>query len=274
MSKNDIVTVETDFSEEAGGGFRLHQCGFLSDMRRWQFPGLRGPFWRCYHHVGAGSFLREGGRRVPLLPGEVVLIPEDVVFDARGAAGVAHHWLHFSPPVGVRTRPDTRVVRLPVDPPLAGLLREWRPLLRGGAAAPEARRRLLHASLAVLHACLARARLPETAAEAGGELRAVLEEIERSLAAPAGNAALARRAGRSVEGFIRWFKEETGTTPARYGTRRRVQEAGRLLTLTGRSIDEVAAAVGFANRHHFSRVFARHTGHSPARFRAAQRQVG
>lgn len=271
MSKTDIVLLETDFDEEAGGGFRLHQCGFLSDMRAWRHPGLRGPFWRVYHHVGAGSAIRlegAGGRRVPLLPGEIVLIPENVSFDALGAPGTVHHWLHFSPPPAARPDSGARVIRLRVDPALDGLLREWRPLLRR----PGERRRLLHASLAVLHACLARARLPEPEpGDDDGTLRAVLEEIERSLAAPPGHAALARRAGRSVEGFIRWFKERTGETPARYGTRRRTGEAGRLLTLTGRSIDEIAAAVGFANRHHFSRVFARHAGQSPARFRAAQR---
>ncbi len=85
------------------------------------------------------------------------------------------------------------------------------------------------------------------------------------------NQILARRVGRSVEGFIRWFHAEVGVSPQRYVLERRIHQACRQLSLTDLSIEEIAEAVGFSNRHHFTRVFTRVVGQPPARFRAQQR---
>ena len=71
----------------------------------------------------------------------------------------------------------------------------------------------------------------------------------------------------SVEAFIRWFKARTGRTPAAFVTERRVREACRRLAFGEESIEQVAEATGFANRHHFSRVFKQHAGCGPAEFR-------
>jgi transcriptional regulator GlxA family with amidase domain len=43
--------------------------------------------------------------------------------------------------------------------------------------------------------------------------------------------------------------------------------AADLLLRTSLSIDEIAERSGFANRYHFSRVFAQRMSHPPARFR-------
>ena len=71
----------------------------------------------------------------------------------------------------------------------------------------------------------------------------------------------------SVETFIRWFKKHTGATPAAYVTRSRVRAAARLLVLSERGIDDIAAETGFPNRYYLSRVFAAHMGCGPATFR-------
>jgi transcriptional regulator GlxA family with amidase domain len=71
----------------------------------------------------------------------------------------------------------------------------------------------------------------------------------------------------SVETFIRWFKKHTGTTPAAQGTRSRARAAARLLVLTDRSIEDIAAATGFPNRYYLSRVFTAHMGCGPATYR-------
>jgi transcriptional regulator GlxA family with amidase domain len=47
----------------------------------------------------------------------------------------------------------------------------------------------------------------------------------------------------------------------------RVQRAGRELATTKTPIAAIAASGGFAGQNHFSRVFARITGMSPARYR-------
>jgi len=272
MSKTDIV--QTEYSFDLGGpkdeSFHLYQSGDLNDMREWQFRGLEGPFWRLYHHNRSGSAIRVNRRLIPLRAQEIVLIPDHVRFDCRGAAGVAHYWIHFSPSLRVAFAP--RVRRIPIGPSTAGLIREWRALVTSHPDAPM-RRRLFHVCMAVLHACFAQVPISSPAIQSPA-LQRVLEEIEQSLSHPLDNGTLARRTGRSVEGFIRWFRAETGTTPARYVNGRRIRQAGRLLCLTDRSIEEVAESLGFSNRHHFTRVFTRHFGQPPAQFRGEQRQVG
>lgn len=78
---------------------------------------------------------------------------------------------------------------------------------------------------------------------------------------------LARRAAMSPRTFARRFREETGTTPHSWVTMQRVLRAEELLETTNRSVDQVAADVGFVNaatlRHHFTRS----RGISPQRYR-------
>jgi AraC family transcriptional regulator, arabinose operon regulatory protein len=268
MSKNDIILKECNFDSRRTEieNFRLHQTGSLNDMRNWQHKGLGGAYWRCYHHTRSGSSIRVDRRQIPLLSEELIFIPENNPFDALGAANVTQYWIHFSPPL--QFNHASQITRLPITPPITDLLKEWRRLV---TAATESYQPLSHICKAILHACFARLVFP-TAPTASLKLQMVLEEIERLLATPPDNKALATMAGRSVEGFIRWFRMETGMTPARYVVERRIRQASRLLSLYAMSIEEIAEEVGFLNRHHFTRVFTRYTGQPPARFRAQQRE--
>lgn len=65
----------------------------------------------------------------------------------------------------------------------------------------------------------------------------------------------------------RLFKEQVGISPMKYLIRRRVGEAQTLLLATERSVEEVAAAVGYANPNYFSTVFSRVVGLPPKRYR-------
>jgi AraC-like DNA-binding protein len=105
-------------------------------------------------------------------------------------------------------------------------------------------------------------------------LRRVFNGIEQALAEPLTNDTLAAQAGMSVEAFIRWFKGRTGRTPAAFVAERRIREACRLLAFGESSIEQVAEAVGFSNRHHFSRVFKRYAGCGPAAFRRGRGGAG
>lgn len=68
--------------------------------------------------------------------------------------------------------------------------------------------------------------------------------------------------------LARTFRRRFRCSPGEYQRRLRVEHAGRQLATTRRSLAEIAAAAGFADQAHFSRVFKDHTGLTPARFRA------
>jgi AraC-like DNA-binding protein len=99
-------------------------------------------------------------------------------------------------------------------------------------------------------------------------LAPVLERIDERLAEPTSREQLARLAGLSPSRFHELFLAVMRESPMAYLQRRRVQRAQQLLIGGGPSVREVAAAVGFDDPFHFSRVFKRVTGQSPARYRA------
>lgn len=70
------------------------------------------------------------------------------------------------------------------------------------------------------------------------------------------------------------FHRETGMTIRQFVDLSRVEASKPLLSDPRQSIKQVAHALGFANQHHFSRLFRRVTGMSPSKFREATRDVG
>jgi AraC-like DNA-binding protein len=100
------------------------------------------------------------------------------------------------------------------------------------------------------------------------QLRPVLRYIDAHLDEPLDNTRLAALVHASESHFIRSFRRLVGSTPARHVQERRVQRAAELLARTTLSIDEIAERCGFANRYHFSRVFAQRMAEPPGRYRA------
>lgn len=90
---------------------------------------------------------------------------------------------------------------------------------------------------------------------------------EQNLAAPLGVADLARAAGLSRFHFSRLFAAATGQAPAAWLTTRRVQAAAQHLREGRLPLKEIAARCGFADVHTFGKVFRRHAGETPARYR-------
>jgi transcriptional regulator GlxA family with amidase domain len=79
---------------------------------------------------------------------------------------------------------------------------------------------------------------------------------------------LAERAHMSVRHFTRLFRAETGTSPAAYIERVRIETARRLLESSQRTIEQVAEAAGFGTPEALRRAFARRLELSPREYRA------
>jgi len=67
--------------------------------------------------------------------------------------------------------------------------------------------------------------------------------------------------------FGRVFKHETGIAPMRWLEERRMGAARQYLSGTRKSVAEIAEAVGYVDPFYFSRVFRKHFGRPPLRYR-------
>lgn len=71
--------------------------------------------------------------------------------------------------------------------------------------------------------------------------------------------------------LAREFQLHYGVTVGEYLRRLRVEYVTRELVRSDRSLAEIASAAGFSDQSHMCRTFKRHTGLSPAKYRAASR---
>jgi AraC-like DNA-binding protein len=85
---------------------------------------------------------------------------------------------------------------------------------------------------------------------------------------------LGRRVGLGRSAFSARFTELVGQPMHRYLTARRMAEAAFLLESTDEGIARIASRVGYETASAFSKLFHRHHGLSPGRYRAARRSDG
>jgi transcriptional regulator GlxA family with amidase domain len=93
--------------------------------------------------------------------------------------------------------------------------------------------------------------------------RSVLEDVAASHTVES----MAARANMSPRHFARAFRAETGTTPARYVERVRLEAARRRLEETAEPVAAVAAACGFGTAETMRRTFLRALAVAPAEYR-------
>uniref|UniRef100_UPI000D37E592 helix-turn-helix domain-containing protein n=1 Tax=unclassified Variovorax TaxID=663243 RepID=UPI000D37E592 len=91
--------------------------------------------------------------------------------------------------------------------------------------------------------------------------------LRAHLASDVSLADVARECALSRSHFSKAFKQTTGQTPHAWRVAQRVEAARGLLGQAGMPIAEIAAACGFADQSHLTRVFTAHMGTSPARWR-------
>lgn len=78
---------------------------------------------------------------------------------------------------------------------------------------------------------------------------------------------MAQRANLSVSRFSYLFKTRYGTSPHQYLLNMRINHAKELLTNTELSHESIADYCGFADLHHFSKIFKQRTGTTPGEHR-------
>jgi len=102
------------------------------------------------------------------------------------------------------------------------------------------------------------------------QVRRVLAHIEANLETTIRNKDLATVARLSECHFNVAFRSSVGESPHGYIIRRRVERAQGLMLTTEKSLSEIALECGLTDQAHFTRLFRRIAGDSPAAWRRAR----
>lgn len=98
-----------------------------------------------------------------------------------------------------------------------------------------------------------------------------VDEIARQLRQDPGRdwtvAEMAKRAVLSRAQFTRRFVQQFGMSPAQYLIQARIDRAHQLLTESGMTVGQTAAALGYTDVPYFSRQYKQRTGRSPSQDR-------
>lgn len=113
----------------------------------------------------------------------------------------------------------------------------------------------------------ARSALLGGAKRPGGQSDRAVEFIERHFREDITLEQLAGITGVSLQHFCRIFRGQTGMRPMEYLARKRISEAKRLLSSTGRSVAEIAELIGYRDPTYFGAVFRRYEGTTPTEYR-------
>ena len=233
-----------------------------AELERWDSPNLAAPYWRLYVMGGEGARVKWGGRTLALAKGSAWLIAPDTAFGAALGAPATQTYVHFTLAPGLAAEPGVYEV------PLTAAMR--RACAKGQAAKTSEGGGIGWSTLVLMAlAGLEEGVLNERQVEA--RVARVRAHVERDLGAAHTLDTLARVAGMHGRALIRLFRQETGDTPMAWLRARRIALACELLHHGERKIDDIATAVGFCDRYHFTKTFTRLREMSPGECRAMQK---
>jgi AraC family transcriptional regulator len=104
-------------------------------------------------------------------------------------------------------------------------------------------------------------------------LRGAEELLRARLRDPIGLGELAAAVGVCPSRLARAFRARYGVSVGEHGRRLRLDWAAGRIARSDASLAEIAVEAGFADQSHFTRLFRRHVGTTPAAYREAARRV-
>ena len=234
-------------------------------------------FARHWHDAYGFGFLEHGAHRsasgrgsVDAYAGELITTNPGEVHDGRPLGGPTRRWciVYAEPDVVASIAGREAEIARPVirDAELLRAARRlFRRMERGDALACE--ESLVETCTLVIarHGTLASPR------EVPADLKLVRERLADELLEPPSLADMAAMAGLSRYQVLRRFESAYGLPPHAYLRQQRAERARRLIR-DGLSLANAAAASGFADQSHMTRVFVRQFGFTPGAWRRAQLQ--
>lgn len=220
-----------------------------------------------------GAYAERYGRRERLAePSLLVIHPPGEEHSVRFKdAGARVFSIHLKPAWLERVREYSKVLDSPADfsggHPASLALRLYREFREMDEVAP-----LMIESLALeIIAAASRRAVTRTEQQTPRWLEQARELLHATFAAHVSLAGVAREVGVHPVYLAARFRKHYQCTVGEYVRRLRIEAACREVSRTDASLSEIAPAVGFYDQSHFTNVFKRHTGMTPAQYRAAFR---
>jgi AraC-like DNA-binding protein len=281
----DPSGVAQDFSK-----IRINiQCCRYWWLSRWKHKRLSYPFWRLYYNFneGASVYYRQ---RTGLGPGRIFLIPPFTPFstDLEGGGedyGLEGGWIK-SREIEARSLLAGHVLHLfvhfnlgyPMDSVVPGVyelgagdeematIGQITGKLKGGSLRFSLEEtlllyKLITSLLTKLPEGMWRSEQPEA------RVQRVIQYMNRNFEKRLTNEELAGLTGMAVNSFARLFREQTGSSPMRYLTKIRIENACNMLYHSDTDVSRIAEESGYSDRYYFSKMFRKEMGISPVRYR-------
>ncbi|MBT3194433.1 MAG: helix-turn-helix domain-containing protein [Verrucomicrobia bacterium] len=246
-----------------------------AELWQWSHPRLTAPYWRFYWHTRPGARLQLDDQQIELTPEQIVLVPPHTPFDSTmdpiGPAGtpVGSLYAHFR--LGMpydRTPPDL------LSFPAGAIVRRELELLCNerleGRAAIVGREFLFIRILVDVLLSIPQNAWPIPVRDE--RLKRAISFMRNNMDRPLTLEEIAQVAGAGKSTLNRLFSREIGQSPYQHHLELRLRHACDLLHYRRSSIEQTAEACGFIDRTHFSKLFTRRYGQSPASYRISHRE--
>lgn len=246
-----------------------HPAGYRFE---WNRGRVLQEFQVVYLSRGGGIYEDEAVGQRTIAAGDCFLLRPGVWHRYRPEAdqGWDEHWFACTGPVAARilAEPffavDQPVLVHGLDPDLVDAFRAMAELAaelpsgHGGSLAA-----LAYRIVARLHA----RRLAPHPADDGALVREAICRLHADLNHPVSIPGLAQELGVAYDHLRRAFKAQTGQSPKQYLQTLRLRHAQDLLSRSDATLATIAEHLGFGSGEHLSRLFSRHLGLSPGRWR-------
>ncbi len=229
---------------------------------------------QLFYHLTGQAIFEYPGHSGLVSPGDMFFAPPGHSFTYSSRQGMKHHWLALEGSwPRVLGEPGIKVFSLGYDPEIEAILIEIREILILRRPGYPLR------AIGVFYELIARVEeisgvstAPESAYPE--TVRNAIIFLRENYANPFNAAQTAAVVGLSQSHLRALFEKWVGESPKRFHTRCRIDQAKRLLSEQRLPVFEVAFHVGFADAHHFSRIFKRIIGVAPSRYAELQHTPG
>ena len=246
----------------------IQSCRYFRNIWPWRQNNLYMPEWVFYWNALPGGCIRTVSGITRMTPDYFYIIPGNMHYSTFAEQPFEHFHIHFRPNEWIK--PPQDIVIIPCDESVMKVIRDFLEMTgKPGMLMCETLCAYSILSTVLLKLPLDMLLLSSRFDE---RVEKACELIRKNPGHHYSNEELASCVGMARNSFLTLFRNNTGETPQKYGKRKRIENACRLLHFSDASIEAIAEACGFADRYHFTRVFAHTAGVPPGEFRSAAKQ--